>query len=412
MKVTAIIAEYNPFHNGHAYHLQQARLQTNADYILVVLSGDFVQRGTPALLNKYIRTNMALQSGADLVLELPCISACGSAEFFAYGAVSLLEQLHSVDFLCFGSETPDLAKLQTAAQGMLQESIEFKELLQQQLKKGFSYPKARSLAFLSTLSEQEQPLFETLLQSPNNILSIEYLKALLHFQSSIIPYPIRRIQNEYHDTELTNTGFSSATAIRSVIKTTHSAAELFSQMPPSAYEILLHALQKTGVLFEDDFSAMLQYALWNEKDYTPFADFTEELNNRIHKFIVPSMIFSEIAEALKTKQYTRTRINRALLHLLLQIQREDLTLWTNLNFSAYGRILGFRKKATPLLKELRINSTLPLIQQPAKAEKILSKEAFKFFQMDQKAHRLYETVFSLKYHIPYEEELSRKPLIL
>ena len=170
MNITGIIAEYNPFHNGHLYHLSKARQVTNADYIVVIMSGDYMQRGTPALLDKYTRAQMALQAGADLVLELPTLFACGGAEFFAEGAIGILDDLGSINALCFGAETANQKQLDFIADQFLLETSAFKERLRTLLSEGMTYPKARSIAFLESLQESERLEYEFILKTPNNIL--------------------------------------------------------------------------------------------------------------------------------------------------------------------------------------------------------------------------------------------------
>ena len=185
MKTVGIIAEYNPFHNGHAYQIAMAKKITSADYCIVVMSGDFVQRGTPAIMDKYIRAHSALESGADLVLELPVYYAASSAEYFASGAVALLDKLGVTDTLCFGSECGDIAVLSALAEALLDETPQFKKVLKQQIKSGASYPQARNHALSVTAPHLTGSLH--VLQSPNNILGLEYIKALKKRQSRIQP---------------------------------------------------------------------------------------------------------------------------------------------------------------------------------------------------------------------------------
>lgn len=421
MKVTGIIAEYNPFHNGHLYHLSLAKQKTNADYIVIVMSGDYVQRGTPAILDKYTRAQMALQAGADLVLELPCLFSCGSAEFFAEGAIGILHDLGSIDFLCFGAETADQNKLDFIAEQFLVESEHFKHLLHTFLSEGMTYPKARSKAFLETLPTSDREEYEMLLKTPNNILGIEYTKALKRRKSSIKPYPIARIDSGYHDPNLPKEGFCSATAIRkSLLELFNEPTQnlqrfvetLENQMPSSCLELLLHAVQENKLLFENDFSTLLQYQLLQTKTCTKYADWNEELSNRLYQLFSPDQSFLELATALKSRQYTLTRIQRALLHVILDIYNEDLNTAKKLGFHSYAKVLGFKKTASPLLKQLRQTSSIPIIQQLAKGESLLDPYAKSLFELDKKAHRLYQMVLCQVHSLPYEEEFSRKPLIL
>lgn len=239
MKVTGIIAEYNPFHNGHKYHIEKAKELTGADYVIVVMSGNFTQRGIPAFTDKYTRTRMALSCGADLVLELPLYYAAGSAEYFATGAVSLLDRLGVVDSLCFGSECGNIDALMHVASVLYNEPDSYKKLLQDALKSGQNYPAARHNALLQYLSMQPSERdavngnaidcdtvacaaitdvtdYEQILSSPNNILGIEYCKALLKLNSSITPYTIRREGGGYNDDTLSAVN-SSALAIRTAL---------------------------------------------------------------------------------------------------------------------------------------------------------------------------------------------------
>ena len=212
--VTGIIAEYNPFHNGHAYQIQKARELTGCDFVVVVMSGDFVQRGAPALFDKYTRTKMALLGGADLVLELPVWASSASAEFFAAGAVSVLEGIGCTDFLCFGAEDEKLSKMQKAVELLANENTEFQKQLRDVLKTGLSFPAARKQALSGFLTEEES----SILDKPNNILGIEYLKALKAKNSSIEPVIVKREGQGYHGQELSH-GFASASGIRSALKT-------------------------------------------------------------------------------------------------------------------------------------------------------------------------------------------------
>ena len=215
MKVVGIIAEYNPFHNGHLHHLQESIRLSLADYTIVVMSGNFMQRGTPALMDKYHRAKAALSCGADLVLELPAYYATGSAEYFALGGISLLDKLGVVSHLCFGSECGDLDFLSKVAQITSEESEAYQKCLQAHIKSGKSYPSARTAAIIEVCPELSSSVSG--LTTPNNILGIEYLKALYRLNSNIEPYTIQRVSSHYHDQKLKES-YSSASAIRNVIK--------------------------------------------------------------------------------------------------------------------------------------------------------------------------------------------------
>ena len=213
MKIVGLITEYNPFHNGHLYHIKESLRVTGADAAVVVMSGDYVQRGTPAIMPKRIRAEMALMCGAGAVFELPVCYATGSAELFALGSVSLLESLGIVDSICFGSECNDLPILEQLAELLLEEPEAYQILLKDYLKQGMSFPRARQEAILSYT---EDPRFAEILRNPNNILGIEYLKAIKKLGSRMEPYTIARRGAQYHDEEL-DSDYSSATAIRSLL---------------------------------------------------------------------------------------------------------------------------------------------------------------------------------------------------
>ena len=209
MKIVGLITEYNPFHNGHLYHIKKAKEITGADYAIVVMSGNYVQRGAPAIMPKHLRAEVALEAGADIIFELPVCYACSSAEYFAAGAVSLFEQLNCVDSLCFGSECGNYELLERLARIIADEPEEYRTVLTASLKKGKSFPRARQEALIEYLGDES---LNIVLEQPNNILGIEYIKALYQKHSPIHTYTIKRMVSGYHDTHLTGP-YSSASAI-------------------------------------------------------------------------------------------------------------------------------------------------------------------------------------------------------
>ena len=272
MKVAAVISEYNPFHNGHLYQLQTIRSQLKADCIIVIMSGNFVQRGTPALINKYERCRMALENGADLVFELPIYFALGSAEYFAQGAVSLADKLGVVDFLHFGSESGDIAILENCARIIADESDTYKTSLSRHLKNGISFPSARSLSIREQLQDLDLSSayscpddIEKLLASPNNTLGIEYIKAILQRKSTIKPITVERKGEGYNSSSLASDSFISANAIRTALESASTAADtdhLRNYLPESVYRLLFREQNEKGCfLFPNDFSEILAYKL-------------------------------------------------------------------------------------------------------------------------------------------------------
>ncbi|SCG87040.1 Protein of uncharacterised function (DUF795) [uncultured Clostridium sp.] len=381
MKVTGIIAEYNPFHQGHAYHLSRARELTGADRVLVVMGGNFMQRGEPAIIDKYTRTEMALRNGADLVLELPAASATGSAEYFAEGAVELLDASGVVNELCFGSELGELEPLEKAAELLLEEPEDYQELLRAELKKGKTFPEARETALSAFLPEQ------SLLASPNNILAIEYIKALKRRKSSIRPLTIQRL-GSYHGEDGQPAGaphtvsgnlpesFASASTIRCQLHTLEKQivtsceqpafgslmTALAKELPPSSFGLLKDVLLADRLVQAEDFSLPLHYRLMQAKEpleFSVYLDVSEELSRRIYSLRQEFTGWNAFLDLVRTRQYTRSRVSRALLHILLDIRQEEVLPPTHL------RVLGFRREASDLLSEIKKKSRLPLITKAA-----------------------------------------------
>ena len=410
MKVTGLIAEYNPFHNGHAYHMEQARRVTGCDYLVVVMSGDFVQRGEPAVLNKYLRARMALSCGADLVLELPVSYACASAEYFAGGAVSLLDCLGVVDALCFGSESSSLSPLLETASVLAQEPEGYQRNLRAALKEGASFPSARQKALAGLVSETAAGC----LAHPNNILGVEYLKALIRLESPIIPYSIPRIASGYHENQLDEkTGISSATSIRRVLLSGETAT-LKDHMPRACFDLLTASLPSASPVTCDDFSLLLHDRL---REATPSAlcrilDISQDLAKRICNCREACTTFEGFADLLKTKQITKSRVRRSLLHLLLSIETDQVQRQIRQGWHSYVRILGFRKSASPLLTHIHRSCPLPLVTAPAKAEALLEPFPLQVFRSDLRAAELYEAAAAVKFRRPPIREHRQKLLVI
>mgnify|MGYP001035621684 FL=1 len=412
MKTVGIIAEYNPFHNGHAFQLAKAKEITGADYAIVVMSGNFVQRGFPAIMEKSLRTEAALLCGADVVIELPVHYASASAEYFASGAVSLLDRLGVVDFLCFGSECGDINVLSSLADMLLAEDNSFRESLKSHLKKGASYPQARCDALLA-LSPQNEQIFSQL-NHPNNILGIEYLKMLKKRNSRIIPATVARTGSAYHEKQL-NGSCSSALAIRETITNKNDIASMEKQVPPAVYRLMAQQYQKTFPIVPEDYSAWLSYKLLQEqdKDFSIYFDIDRSLSDRLHKFLPAYTDFSSFCEKIKTRNVTYTKVSRALLHILLNIYQEDVNIFCAEDYVYYAKLLGFRKTAAPLMNAMKKNASLPLISRPAEAKRrILCENGSRMFLQDIQASHLYALSVEHKFRQGFQNELQKKPLIL
>ena len=409
MKTVGLITEYNPFHNGHAYHIEKAKMLTGADRVIVIMSGDFVQRGAPAIMPKHLRAESALLSGASLIMELPVCFANGSAEYFAQGSISLLNQLGCIDSVCFGSECGDLHLLKEIAQILADEPIEYQAALKQALKEGASFPAARQEA-LNIYSDK----YSEILASPNNILGIEYLKALAKIHSKMEPFTIKRIGAGYHDMDIDGQ-FSSATAIRSDIyqlADVNSSSEsiplthIQTQVPSSCHELMKENYQTRYPVKSDDFSLLLKAKLLSETadSLSHYLDMSPELANRILRLRNDYLSFEQFCDLLKTKELTRSRISRSLIHVLLGITNDWLTAMKAP--APYARILGFRKDHADLLGILKQTSDIPLITSPARA--VLADTARQMLELDIYASDLYESVITDLYGTPFHNELTKQ----
>ena len=409
MKTVGLITEYNPFHNGHAYHIEKAKMLTGADRVIVVMSGDFVQRGAPAVMPKHLRAESALLSGASLIIELPVCFATGSAEYFAQGSISLLNQLGCIDSICFGSECGDLHLLKEIAQILADEPIEYQTALKQALKEGASFPAARQEA-LNIYSDK----YSEILASPNNILGIEYLKALAKIHSKMEPFTIKRIGAGYHDMDIDGQ-FSSATAIRSDIyqlADVNSSSEslplthIQTQVPSSCHELMKKNYQTRYPVKADDFSLLLKAKLLSETagSLSHYLDMSPELANRILRLRNDYLSFEQFCDLLKTKELTRSRISRSFIHVLLGITNDWLTAMKAP--APYARILGFHRDHADLLGILKRTSDIPLITSPTRA--VLADTAYQMLELDIYASDLYESVITDLYGTPFHNELTKQ----
>lgn len=425
MKVAGIIAEYNPFHNGHKYHLEKARECTRADYCIVIMSGNFTQRGEPAVMDKYARAEMALACGADLVLELPVCYAAASAPYFALGAVSALDRLGVVDELVFGSECGNTVFLQTAARILAQEPDAYTALLKSNLKSGLSYPAAQSNALIDYISQDTifdiasvpgissvspfiKSLSDGLLSSSNDILGMEYCKSLLLRKSAIRPHAILRSGSRYTDDALTS-GCSSALAIRTALQT-GNPADIRPHVPEITWKLMQDAYGKTFPVFPNMLSAMLHYKLLSEAEYgfTSYLDVSRELSDRICNRLQDYTDFSSFCMLLKTKELTYTRTSRSLLHILLNIRKSDIDLYSHFDSVSYARILGFRKESASLLTAIKANASIPMISKLADADRYLEGAPLLQLQQDIRAAHLYNALIMQKYKTKLPPETQRQ----
>lgn len=410
MNIVGLITEYNPFHNGHLYHIQEAKRVAKADAAVVIMSGNFVQRGAPAIMPKHLRAKSALLSGADLVLELPVCFATGSAEFFAMGAIALLDSLGCVDSICFGSECGASEILGKIAKILSEEPDDYKKALQNALRKGMSFPQARQHALQEYFINNhfDANALADVLSQPNNILGIEYMKALYQRNSSMKAYSIRRIGAGYHESELTEK-YSSASAIRQSLAKDSLSENIYRQLPFAAQTIMKETFDMRYPVYANDFSLILKYKLLQEtkKSLTSYMDVSEDLANRIINLRNDFQSFDGFCNTLKTKDMTYARISRGLLHILLDIRTEHLANYKKNGYCHYAHILGFRKSSAELLSLLKGTSKVPLLTKLTQTED-LSEAGCQMLHQDIFASDLYESVITDKFEAPFINEYRQQ----
>lgn len=412
MKIVGLITEYNPFHAGHLYHMEHAKELTGADGVLAVMSGDFVQRGAPAIMPKHLRAQMALNAGADVVIELPACFACASAEYFAAGAVSILNQLGCIDSVCFGSECGDISLLERIAHILADEPEEYRILLQNFLRTGNPFPRARQMALQNYLKDDSMT---GVLAHPNNILGIEYIKALISSGSSITPYTITRRDSSYHDEQLAQK-YSSASAIRrhiAELSNSDEFAALSNHIPEKCFNILKETFHKRYPVLPNDFSLLLKYKLLHEtpESLINYLDITEDIANRIINRRNEYISYEQFCDILKTKDMTYSRISRCLLHILLNITAEDMKEYKDSGFCQYARFLGFRRNNKEILSKLKKQSQIPLITKLTDTNS-LSATGRKMLKKDIEASDLYESVVTDKFGMEFVNEYRKKIVVL
>ena len=412
MKTVGIIAEYNPFHNGHAYQISKVRKERQADFVVVAMSGDFVQRGTPAIIDKYTRTRMALCTEADLVIEIPVLYATSSAESFAMAGITLFDKMGCIDEICFGAETDSLPLLSEIADVLAEEPEVYRTALASNLKKGMNFPSARAKALCDafgsiSLNAPSQETLSALLNAPNNILALEYLKALKKRHSNIQPFLLQRNGAGYHDVNILSDSKkpgASATAIRNLLQSKEISEMggikdlLETVMPAHARFILLNYLSEQPALSVNDFSQILGYQLLRckDNDFDHIYDITPEIANRIKNNLYQYKSFSQFCELNKSRDITYTRISRILLHLLLSLTSNEEQLGRQLDYIPYLRMLGFQKDASPLLSVLKESASVPVISKLSAAKNILSADSLRLLQTDIFASELYRQVRAVK----------------
>ena len=406
MKTLGIVTEYNPFHKGHAYMIEEAKKKAGADRVVVVMSGSFVQRGEPAIFDKWTRTEAALMNGVDMVLELPVLFAAANAETFARAAVRILEETGIVDVLCFGSESGDLHSMQEAARLMENETEEFQHILKEHLDEGLSYPAARAKA-LEIVSQ----ISSDILSRPNHILGLEYLKALDRYNCSMEPMTIKR-EGDYNSPSLTE-GFASAAAIRKALAEDRST-EALPQLPENVHDVYNKALSLgTAPCFWDELTPALHYKLRmsTTEEIHEIAEVVEGLENRILHSIDSCYDIKDVIDFIKTKRYTRTKIQRILLHILLDIKEKEVAYFMNLPKMPYIRVLGFKKETSGILADLTENAKVPVLTNLKKAPEVLNEDGLALLALEKTATDLHALTYPNQIYRAPNQDFT-KPLVI
>ena len=373
--VLGIIAEYNPFHNGHLHHLIESKKATNSDYAIAVMSGNFTQRGDVSIIDKWSKAQMAIENGVDLVIELPTLYAISSAENFASGAIKILDSLGIVNHVSFGSECDDISILDDIANVLFNEPSEYKTLLARELDKGESFPKAREKALMMYLNDVRR--FAKVLSGPNNILGIEYLKALKRQKSKIEPITIKRKGIGYNDNDIpSNSRFASATAIRNLCKS-HIDLELLQKfLPEPSYNILVDRVQNGNIVKDlSDFDKLIIFALrkMSTSEIANLPDVSEGLEFALKSAANECNTIEELFSIISTKRYTRTRLQRILLYAVLGITKKDMQV--SMSTKPYIRVLGFNDKGRDLVSQ--ISKANPKLEIITSVKKFMDKSSNK-----------------------------------
>ena len=384
-KVVGIIAEYNPFHNGHSYHIQNTKVLTGADFVVAVMTGNFTQRGNTSVVDKWEKTKMALNGGADLVIELPTIYSISSAENFANGAIKILNTLGIVDSISFGMEADDISTLNNISNVLYMEPPEYKAILEHELSKGSSFPKARENALMMYLNDIKR--YANVLKGSNNILAIEYLKALKKQKSNLVPIGVKREKVYYNSTKIIDE-YASATGIRNLLLH-NQLEEVRKVVPAKTYSLLLNNIrQGTYVLDITTYNNEIIYKLrsMSVKEIANLPDVSEGLEYLIKDASNKTNNLIELINKVKSKRYTQTRVQRILLYALLGITKKDMEI--SKKMTPYIRVLGCSENGKMLLSQM--NSKAKVITSFKKFEKSNKNRKIKrILEIDKKATDIY-----------------------
>ncbi len=404
-KILAIVAEYNPFHNGHLYHLQKSKEILNPDYSICIMSGNFCERGDTSIINKWSKTEIALRYGFDLVIELPVLYSISSAENFAEGSIKILDAFDDVT-LSFGSECGNLDTLDSIAKVLYNEPKKYTTILTHELSKGLSYPKARENSLLLYLNDVRK--YANILSNPNNILGIEYLKAIKKLKSKVTPFTIKRIDEGYNSLKVQDK-LASGTAIRNLIKNNKDVKDL---MPTPSYNILIDSIKHSKIITDISiFEKEIIYTLrkMSVEEIANLQDVTEGLENLIKQAVNSCNNLEDLINFIKSKRYTRSRIQRILLYALLNITKKDIR--DSYKVTPYIRVLGASNYGKSLLSKL----SNPKLKHPVvtSVKKFMDTNSNKILKNMMEKDILASNIYTLGYEFDSKANLDyTKKLII
>ena len=398
MKVLGIIAEYNPMHTGHIYHINEAKKITNSDYVIAIMSGSFTEQGNIAMLDKFTRAKEAINSGVDLVIELPTIYAVSDGGSFANKAIQILNDLNIVDSICFGAETDNISKLNNIANTIVVNEKKIWNDIKENLKKGISFANARNEALKIFLKDDEINLVNT----PNNILGIEYLKSIITLNSNITPYCIKRESNDFNDNIITQE-YTSSTSIRKYLEEGKDIQNISEYISKNTLNFFLNS----KALFNKDIFEILKYKIItiSKEKLRNIYGITEGLENKIQSEIIDSYTYEDFIFKLKSKRYELSKIKRMLIHILLDTTKEDFDNLKNCK-SNYAHILAFNHDKKDLLSYISKNSKIPIltsINDNTLAK--LTQNQRKLISYDLKASNIYSILNETKLNQDYTNML-------
>ena len=343
-KILGIVAEYNPFHNGHLYHLQESKKKTNSKYVVAIVGNNFTQRGDSALISKWDKAETLLKSGVDLVLEMPSIYSCSYAENFAYGSVSILNSLGVLDYISFGSECGNIETLSEVSK--IISTKKYQNILKEKIDEKVSYPKAMSLA----LKEYSEDFSKIDFLESNNILGLEYINALKKLKSNIKPFTIKRIDNNYNDINLSKENITSGTSIRNALKENYDIKEIKKYVPKETLDILKTYKKQISL---KDFEKEIIYSLKisSISDIANLPEVSEGLEYKIKKAAETSNSLEELIDNIKSKRYTTARIQRILVYSLLRITKKDEKY--SKKITPFAKVLGFNENGKKILSRIK-----------------------------------------------------------